>query len=626
MNRQISTALLAVLLTLSAGPAAAALSVPRLPGAAETVPGELIVKFKPGTGSQGRAAALAATGHSTISTLGGLGAEGWVHVRVAPGQTDAQALAAYAGNPNVEFAQPNYIYRASAVPNDPGYPLQWGWKNNGFALTSVPTQPSGGAVPWTTNNPGTAGSDMNLEKAWDKITDCSSVLVAVLDTGINYTHTELASNMWTGGGAYPGKNFADDVLPSTDPIDLAGHGTHVAGTIGAVGNNGAGVTGVCWKAKIMAVRVLGADGSGSSAGIIQGIDFAVTNGAKVLNMSLGGNLPLGTAPDALYAAAIARAEAADVVVVVAAGNDGHDNEAKPGFPCNFTNKNVLCVAALDQAFGLASFSNWGATSVDVGAPGTNIVSTWNGPVVNVPITTGWTFTTTTTGGGWGYHVFTGNGGSTINGLTGPSGFGSVTYKNSTNDKAYINYDMSSVSRAVLKFSAAWDLGVGDSFNIAAHTGGGEPFTLGTVAGTTGGQNTNWNEPSLFDSLALDITPCVSASCTFGFQLVTDNVTDNPLRYGVAIVDVSLATVRSPGADYHTENGTSMATPAVAGLATMLRAWHGPSFTATDVIGAIKGGGRATASLAGKTTSGRAADAMGALAYINAPTGVTAAVR
>jgi subtilisin family serine protease len=626
MTRQISAALLAALLTLSAGPAAAALSIPRLPGAAETVPGELIVKFKPTVAATDRAASLAATGHTAISTLGDLGAEGWTHVRVAPGQTDAQAMVAYAGDPRVELVQPNFIYRASAVPNDEGYPLQWGWKNTAQNLTGVPTQPSGGTTPWTTGNPGTAGSDMNLEKAWDKITDCSSVVVAVVDTGVNYNHADLAANMWTGNAQH-GQNFSDDVV-GTDPMDLAGHGTHVAGTIGAVGNNAVGpntggVTGVCWKATIMAVRVLGADGSGSSAGIIQGINFAVNNGAKVINMSLGGNLPLGTSPDAAYAAAITAAQTADVVVVVAAGNDGHDNEAHPGFPCNFTNPNVLCVAALDQSFGLASFSNFGSTSVDVGAPGTNIVSTWNGPVADVALDAGWNFSPATTSGGMGYHVFSGPNGP-FNAITGPGDFGTVTYNNNITADAYITYTMSSsISRVVLKFEGAWDLGAGDVFNIAAHTGSANPFPAGIVANAAGGKNQNWNA---FDPFAFDITTCLPATCTFGFELKSDGIAETPLHLGVAVIGVSLATATSPGNSYNTENGTSMATPAVAGLATMLRAWHGPAFTAADVIGAIKGGGRATASLTGKTTSGRAADAMGALAFINPPSGVTATVR
>jgi thermitase len=610
MTRSISAALLAALLTLSAGPAAAALSVPRLPGGAETVPGELIVKFKPGTSAQGQAAALTAVGHSTIGTLGDLGAEGWVHVRVAPGQTDAQALAAYAGDASVEFAQPNFIYRASAVPNDPQYSQLWGWKNSGQTVTTAATQPPSATLDYLTHNPGTAGSDMNLEKAWDRITDCSSVVVAVIDSGVNYSHVDLAANMWNGTAQH-GKNFSTDVT-GTDPMDLNGHGTHVAGTIGAVGNNSIGVTGVCWKATIMAVRVLGADGSGTSAGIIQGIDYAVQNGAKVLNMSLGG----GGSPDPAYSAAITRAQMADVVVVVAAGNDGKDNETTAVYPCNFPNPNLICVAALDQAFSLASFSNWGATSVDVGAPGTNIVNTWPGPVMEDPLTAGWSGASTTTGGGWAYAV---NG--TINLVAVPIGFAGPTYNNSTNDRAWKAYNLTGMAKAVLKFSAVIDVAANDIFRIAARNGVGDPFVAAAMASTPAAGYSNWPN---FEPLAFEITPCISASCTIGLQLQSDGVPQTARGVGVAFF--TLHGIQTPAVSYNTENGTSMASPAVAGLATMLRAFHGPTFTAAEVVGAIKGGGRATAALVGKTTSGKAADAMGSLAFINPPTGLTAVVR
>ncbi len=618
MTRTISAALIAALLTLSAGPAAAALSVPRLPGEAEAVPGELIVKFKPGVAATGRDASLAAAGHSTISTMGALGAEGWALVRVAPGQTDAQALAAYAGDPRVEFAEPNYIYRASRAP--PGarfYGQQWGWKNSGQTVGTTHTQPTGSPVDYTIHNPGTTGSDMNLEKAWDQITDCSSVVVAVVDTGVNYTHVDLAANMWNGGGSSPrhGYNFAD-ATPTDDPMDLNGHGTHVAGTIGATG---AGVTGVCWKATIMAVRVLGADGSGALSGIIQGIDYAVTNHAKVINMSLG-----GPGFSAVYNSAIERAQAADVLVVVAAGNDGTNNEATPVYPCNFANPNLICVAALDQAFGLADFSNFGATSVDVGAPGTNIVSTYTGPKFDDPLDSttipSWSFSTSTAGGGWS----TSNPTITPNMLVVPANFDTSTpgsYKNNTDDRAWRTYTQAGLRLGSMSFGVVFDIANGDHFRSAWSSTGSDPFGPG---GHVVSDDTNVKTFPYFSNMSIDFSGCGGATCTFGVQFQSDVNAQTSAGLGVGLV--SLGTVRTPGTDYNTENGTSMASPAVAGLATMLRAWHGPAFTAADVIGAIKGGGRPNAALAGKTTSGKSADAMGALAFINPPSGVTATVR
>jgi subtilisin family serine protease len=422
--------------------------------------------------------------------------------------------------------------------------------------------------------------------------------------------------MWNGTAQH-GKNFSTDVT-GTDPMDLNGHGTHVAGTIGAVGNNGIGVTGVCWKATVMAVRVLGADGSGTSAGIIQGIDYAVQNGAKVLNMSLGG----GGTPDPAYSAAITRAQTADVVVVVAAGNDGKDNETTAVYPCNFPQPNLICVAALDQAFGLASFSNWGATSVDVGAPGTNIVNTWPGPVFEDPLTAGWSGTTTTAGGGWGFASIGLTNGSTLKMIAVPSPFNAgSSYNSNTDARAYSTYVMSGAAKAVLKFSAIVEVAANDIFRVGWKTGLTDPFSGGTVVSLTPATGfSNW--PS-FDPVTVDISTCGGGNCAIGVQLQSDGVGQS--ARGIGIADFTIHGIFNSSTSYNTENGTSMATPAVAGLATMLRAFHGPAFTAADVIGAIKGGGRLTASLTGKTTSGRAADAMGALAFINPPSGLTAVV-
>jgi subtilisin family serine protease len=184
--------------------------------------------------------------------------------------------------------------------------------------------------------------------------------------------------MWNGGSGFPNHGY-DFIGDDDDPMDLFGHGTHVAGIIGAVGDNGTGTTGVCQRASIMALRVLDAEGNGTTTTAIEGIGFAVANGARVINMSLVGSGGF----DPALSNAITNAQNGDVVVVVAAGNAdnvGHDNDlaGNATYPCNLTQPNLVCVAALDQNYALADFSNWGATSVDVGAPGTNILSTWAG--------------------------------------------------------------------------------------------------------------------------------------------------------------------------------------------------------------------------------------------------------
>jgi subtilisin family serine protease len=360
-------ALVGAALTLHAQVAAAP-STPPTPAnaaASQYVPGEVLVKFKPTAGTQERmaaTAAMAARGHSVAASLN---QPGWAQVKIGAGQTMQTALTAYRNDPNVQYVQPNYIYHAAATPNDTQYGQLWGFKNTGQAVILSNYSP----------NVGTAGDDMNIEPAWDRITDCSSVVVAVLDTGVNYNHEDLAASMWNGGSSFPnhGHDFVDN---DDDPMDPNGHGTHLAGVIGAVGNNGTGAVGVCQKASVMAVRVLDAAGNVTTATALQGISFAVTNGAKVINMSFVG----GGSFDPLFSDAITNAQNSDVVVVVVAGNETSDNDAAGGarYPCNFTQPNLVCVAALDQNYALASFSSWGATSVDVGAPGTNILSTWAG--------------------------------------------------------------------------------------------------------------------------------------------------------------------------------------------------------------------------------------------------------
>jgi subtilisin family serine protease len=575
------------------------------------VPGEVLVKFTPGVTARARAESFASRKHALIAELA---EPGWAQVRVEAGQTVADALAAYRSDPGVEYAQPNYVYQASAVPNDPMYGQIWGLKNTAQTITNASTQPPGSAVPYAINNPGTSGDDLNLEKAWDTITDCSGVTVAVVDTGVNYNQEDLASNMWTTT-AYPkhGKNFVE---ANDDPMDTDGHGTHVAGTIGAVGNNGKGVTGVCWKASIMAVRVLGV-GGGTTAWIIGGIDFAVTQGAKVINMSLGGGGPF----DQLYADAIARAKNADVAVVVAAGNETSDNDSAlaPVWPCNFskTSDNVVCVAALDQKYALADFSNWGATAVNVGAPGTNILSTWPGTSASIadPLTAGWTVT------GWSYLACVTSGSCLVDPSTYPNGL----YVKNADDRAYKAFAVGAVDSAVLKFFTEFAVSPGDTFKIAYQAGasGTDPFAGGgTILATTNvtdGETTGGK----FIGLDFDVTACRSSNCNIGYQLKSGST--GVAAKGVGVAAFQIATLTWNNTSYNTMNGTSMASPAVAGVVTLVRAYN-PLYTYADAVKSITASGRVTASLVGKTTSEKAVDAMRALAFIQAPTGVSATVK
>ena len=569
------------------------------PAAAKYVPGEVLVKFKPKATAQIRLATVASQGHSVLVNLN---QPGWVHLKVGAGQTVNQALSAYQNDPNVEYVQPNYIYRFTAAPNDTQYGQLWAFKNTGQVI-------SNGTYP---PNSGTPGDDINIEKAWDHITDCSSVVVAVVDSGVNYNQEDLAGNMWNGGSTYPnhGYNYVNN---NNDPMDLTGHGTHVAGIIGAAGNNAKGTTGVCWKASIMAVRV--GDISGlTTANIIQGINFAVTHGAKVINMSFGSSVF-----DQAFSDAITTAQIADVVLVVSAGNEdaNNDNVTTPTYPCNFPQPNLLCVAALDQNFQLAGFSNYGSTSVDIGAPGTNILSAWAGTegLITDSLTSGWTVSTTTSGG-WANKTLSVNGIPTPF-LVDPGSYPTGQYNNNTDDRVFKSFNLAGVNVALIQASIAINVMSGDTFRIGYSSGGGDPFAGGIIDGVTGVAT----YPILIPVTG-DISDCIGANCSIGFQLQSNSsLTD----LGVAITGFSINTLTLNTTSYNTISGTSMASPEVAGLATMLRA-HNPQYTYADVINAIKQGGRAVAALAGKTTTGKAIDVMSSLAYINPPTGLTATVK
>jgi len=577
---------------------------------AQFVEGEVLVKYKSGVSAQVQQYTATNLGGRSLTPVGNKLRV--AKIKLQEGIDVMAAVQAYQADSNVEHAQPNYIYHTSAIPNDASYNQLWGMNNTGQTISN----PS-----YSTNNPGIAGNDIDAESAWDQITDCSSAVVAVLDTGINYTHTDLTGNMWDGllsGFPNHGFDFIDidnDPMPTRVDED---HGTHVAGTIGAFGNNDLGVAGVCWQASIMSVRVCDDQGCPSSS-IIEGIGFASDNGAEVINMSLGGE-PLN--PDLLFSNSITYARDHDVVIVVSAGNGGaddigDDNDGLLGGdgdastklrPCTFTQDNLLCIAALDQSYNLASFSNFGATSVDLGAPGTNTLSSWATQIITDDFT-GWTLT-----GGWGIGDCFG-----FNTLSNPPNWCSFgTYLSNANDRAFKSFDLSGATAAELSYFAAIETESGfDFFSTNMKSSGGDPFTAGVQlqrgSGTTGG---------FFFLFNHDISSCNTSTCSLGFRLESD---DSIVFSGVGIDTFRIKTLPTNSTIYNVINGTSMASPHVAGIATMVRAFN-PNYTYAQTVEAIKNGGEVVAGLSGITTTGRAANAMGAIAYITEPTGLAAVVQ
>ncbi len=279
----------------------------------------------------------------------------------------------------VAYAEPNFVLRSNAVPNDSQFPSLWNLSNVGQNVI--------GQV-------GLVGADIHAAAAWDLSTGSRANVVGVVDTGIDYTHPDLAANVWSAPAAFTvviggvtiqcaaGTHGYNALTQKCDPKDDNGHGTHVSGTIGAVGNNGTGVAGVNWTASLMGLKFLDSTGGGSVAGAIDAIEFAVqakaafggTQGAnvRVLSNSWGG----GTFSQALLNE-ITRANTNDMLFVAAAGNSGTNNDTAPFYPANYAVPNVMSVAATDNGDAIAAFSNRGS-SVSIAAPGVNIYSTLMG--------------------------------------------------------------------------------------------------------------------------------------------------------------------------------------------------------------------------------------------------------
>jgi subtilisin family serine protease len=267
-------------------------------------------------------------------------------------------------NKAVLYAEPNYVVQAVVTPNDPQFGQLWGLKNTGQVIQG---------------SPGTAGADIKAEPAWTVTTGTSAVVVGVVDTGVDYNHPDLAANVWSNpggiGGCAAGTHGFNAINKTCTPLDDNNHGSHVSGTIGAVGNNGVGVVGVNWTTRIMGLKFLNSGGSGTTADAISAIDFAVNAkiagvNVRVLSNSWGG----GGFSQALLDE-INKANANDILFVAAAGNNGSNNDTTPHYPSSYNAPNVVAVAATDNNDALASFSNFGATSVDLGAPGVNVLST-----------------------------------------------------------------------------------------------------------------------------------------------------------------------------------------------------------------------------------------------------------
>jgi subtilisin family serine protease len=573
---------------LAGGISAAAAPSTTLAPAAESrsyVPGELIVRFKPGSRAAARAAVLSNEGTRLERELR---VSGTKLVAFPQGRSVTAVAAALERHSEVLYAEPNRIYHTSATPNDPRFPELWGL-----------SQPS--------------NADIDAPEAWDLQTGSSNVIVAIVDSGVAYDHPDIAPNRWVnddplGGGDNDGNGFVDDtngwdfVDNDNTPIDEYGHGTHVAGTIGAQGNNGIGTTGVNWDVSLMPVRAADAWGQLTDARIADAFTYACRNGARVVNGSFGG----AGSSQLMYDAIVAPA-CANTLFVFAAGNDGHDNGLHPQYPCNYHLNgaaNVICVAATDRNDQLAGFSNYGASTVDLAAPGVDILSTVPAEQAVTPLDD------FEVGGGW---IPTGTWARTTEQKH--SGSWSVTdspgasYQPSSNTTLTRGapLDLSGKEGCDVHYALRLDTELeADVIWLETSTDGG--VTWSKSGGWTG--STRGDFASVEDSLwTVDGRPDVR----FRYRLETNPV--NQLD-GAYIDDVVFTCLAFGEQAYAPSAGTSMAAPHVAGVAALLLA-QSPSCSAVQLKAILNSSVDVLGSLAGKTITGGRLNARRALGSLPA---------
>lgn len=275
-------------------------------------------------------------------------------VSVPAGETVSSLIAKYQQSGLVDFAEPDYIRHTDAtLPNDPKFVDGTQWTLNNYG-----------------QNGGTTNADLNAPEAWDIRTSAEGIVVAVLDTGVRYTHEDLAANMWTN--PRDGSHGLNAVAGTTDPSDDNGHGTMMAGLLGAVGNNGKGIAGVAWNVQIMACKCFDNFGSGTDSAILACIDYARTNGARIINAGFDSPGYSQSLSNAIYAL-----REAGIIFVTSSGNNTNNVDVNPRYPACYQIDNIVSVAYTTRTDALGFVSNYGATNVDLAAPGDQVYTTYS---------------------------------------------------------------------------------------------------------------------------------------------------------------------------------------------------------------------------------------------------------
>jgi len=566
------------------------------------LPGEILVKYKEATYAEAKLYYQKRWGLQTIGLFKSIGVD---HVQLPAGMSVERALKILRKGKFVEYAEPNYYRYADIIPDDFYFGQQWGLDNTG-------------------QDDGVADADIDAPEAWDVTTGSDTVVIAVIDSGLDYSHPDLAANIWINPGEIDGNGIDDDNNGYVDDVrgwdfiqnnnapganDSRGHGTHVAGIIAAEANNVNGVAGVNWSARIMPLRFINSFGVGTTSDAVLAMEYANAKGADVINNSWGGGGYSQALKDAI--------DVSPALVVCAAGNEGSDNDTIPHYPSSYPSDNVIAVAATDNTDKLAIFSNFGATSVDVAAPGQDILSCipgrqtiWSDDFDDGELD------------GW---VIGGKKNKLTWDLTDTQSFSASYSLTESPSGDYMNraktwikgpvIDLSQHSGGKLTFQLkGTSQAVRDELFVEVSTDDVNWSSMvvgvsgvGYFVGISGTFLTDWSQATV-DLEPYDGFP----SLYFRFNFTSDrSITAD----GWYIDDVAVTAASSiyDGTEYQVKSGTSMAAPHVSGIAALLKSVN-MEWTPQQLKEAIENSVDAKPSLSGKVNYGGRVNAFNALTY------------